>query len=187
MPSAQTFPGAGQFDPIGSTYRHEIHLKNGKKLIGYSKGKTVNEMADKTVLIQRVILRLLKNGYLYPNRTSRIEFYRNSNLEGEKELLLILEPLNYSFGSNQRFILNERINAFLKKMYMQIKSGNLDYASLKQKPLSISESDLFDISKERFKTEPELLEWILQKKKEGFQDGMVMNYFFKYRQKYFSL
>lgn len=179
------FPGAGKFDSINSTYKHEIILKNGKTLTGYSKGLLQNEMLDKTVLLEKVILRLINNGYLDGQKTIRIDFYLKSFLANNDDLILSIEPISYVV-TNDNYILNERLNSFLKRLYQQLRQGKIVTKDLADKRNIKNEEEVFDLSKKRFNDEHELLEYAIKRVKEGYPEGNVKRYFYKYKQQYLS-
>jgi hypothetical protein len=183
--TSKQFPGCGKWDRINSTYKHEIFLKNGKKLDGYSKGLLTNEMQDKTVLLETIIVRLFNKGYLDPQRTSQIDFYFKSYLGDTNEIILSLKPLEYQVF-HSKLITNERIVRFLSRFYDQIKRGKIITKELTDKPYRKNEVDLFSLSEKRFKNQSELLDWIIKKGKEGFSEGQLQNYFYKYTEKFLS-
>ncbi len=177
------FPGAGKFDSINSTYKHEIILLNGKGLTGYSKGLLQNEPHDKTVLLEKVILRLINNGYLDGKKTKRIDFFLKSFLNNNDDLILSLEPLSY-IVTNEDYILNARLNAFLKRLYMQLRQGKIVTKDLADKRIIVNEEEIFDLSKPRFKDTIELYEWGIKRVSEGFPHGRVKLYIYKYQEVY---
>jgi hypothetical protein len=183
--SKKTFPGAGRFDSINSTYKHEIILKNEKILSGYSKGLLQNETPDKTVLLQKVILRLINNGYLKADRTLRIDFYLKSFLAGGDELILSLEPLSYVVIGDQ-FLMNERLNSFLKRLYMNLRQGKVVTKDLADKRKVIFEDDIFNLKKKIFDNENDLREYCIKKIKEGHEEQRAKHYFYSYKDKYLT-
>lgn len=186
MQSAKkTFPGAGKFDSINSTYKHEIILKNGTVLTGYSKGLLQNEMPDKTILLQKVILRLINKGYLDPRKTIRIDFYLKSFLQNNDDLILSLEPLSYALIGDQ-FIMNEKLNAFFKRLYMDLRQGKIVTKDLADKRNVIFEEDIFQLRSKRFDNEDQLREFCIKKIKEGHAEGIVRNFYRKYLAKFLS-
>lgn len=178
----KTFPGAGKFDSINSTYKHEILLHNGFVLTGYSKGLLSKEPQDKTVVLIKVILRLYNSGYL--DKSVRIDFHLKDFLNASHELVLTLYPRSYSFGNNQKYTLNTKLNTFLNKFYMQVKTGTVDTKSLIPTKIIQTEEEIFSLQRRRFNSEPELLEFIIKKKAEGYEDGLIMRFFYKYRERY---
>lgn len=183
--ASKSFPGCGKWDRINSTYKHEIYLVNGKKLDGYSKGLLTNEMQDKTVLLETIIVRLFNKGYLDPLRSLQINFYFKSYLGDTDEEILILKPKEYRL-KHQKLISNERIVRFLERFYKQINQGKIITKDLTDKPYRKNEVDLFSLSEKRFKNQSELLNWMLEKGKEGAPQGQLLNYFHKYTEKYLS-
>jgi hypothetical protein len=183
---AKKFPGAGRFDPLNSTYKHEIYLTNGKLLTGYSKGLFHSEPADKTILLERVIVRLIRNGYLAPIRTNRIDFFLNNYLGGNDVLVVSLYPYHYSLGEHKEVIADPRTFQFLKKLYDAINKGELITKDLQHKPVLSNEEIIFDIRKKRFQNDQELHEYIQKQLKNGCEEGTVMNFYYKYRLKWFS-
>ena len=147
----------GKFDPINSTYRHEIYLRNGKVLTGYSKGLNVNEMPDKDRLIQVVIGRLYRNGYLHPKsvgyaqETNEIIFYFNDPVE--PDWICSLYPRSYRLAPGQAD--NKLLINFLNRFYEQIKTGK-ERKNLVKEP---RHQKLLDKSR-RFKSEQELLSFV---------------------------
>jgi hypothetical protein len=188
MANAKFFPGQGKWDPINSTYRHDIILLNGYKITGYSKGLLHSEMQDKIVLLQRIILRLYKSDkqYFSPKKLLRIEFYKRDLLH-EDELIFILGPDSFQFGNSEHFIMNESLNQFLVKFYKAIKEGKIISKELFNKPKYQTEADAFSLKHKRFLTEPDTLEYCFKKIREGFPEGLVMNFFRNYRSKYLTM
>lgn len=183
--SKKTFPGAGRFDSINSTYKHEIFLKNGKILTGYSKGLLQTEMADKTVLLEKVIIRLINNGYLDGSKVSRIDFYLKSFLNNNDNLILSLEPLSYVV-TDEKYILNERLNSFLKKLYMQLRTGKIITQDIIHKRNLIFEQDIFSLKSKRFNDIDTLTDFCIKKVKDGYEESQVKLFFYKYKSKFFS-
>jgi hypothetical protein len=184
LTNKKTFPGSGRFDPINSTYKHKIELVNGRDLTGYSKGLLQNEMVDKIVLLERVILRLYHNGYLNYNKTAQINFYLNETLTASsQELILILRPNSYEFGVNRDYINDLRLGTFLSRMYEQIKHGVIVTKSLSHKSGNPKEQYLFDVRKTQFNNEMELHKYILARAREGWPDDVVTNFFVKAKEK----
>jgi hypothetical protein len=182
--ASKLFPGSGRFDPVNSFYKHKIELVNGRDLTGYSKGLLQNEMPDKIVLLERVILRLYKNGYLAYNKTARICFYLNETItSSSQELILILYPNKYEMGENRDFKNDLRLGTFLSRLYDQIKNGTIITKSLSHKPTSAKEKDLFDIRKHSFTNEMELHKYCLQRTRDGHADDLVLNFYSAYKEK----
>jgi hypothetical protein len=179
------FIGAGRFDSVNSTYQHKINLCNGKQLTGYSKGLLSKEMSDKTVLLERVILRLYNNSYLVPNRVQSIEFFLNNQFESN-ELILILRPHNYSFANNIEYAKDERLYTFLQRLYEQLRSGIIITKSLGHKPVIKQIDTILNPSKKVHETEQELHEFLMKCRKEGIEEGQIFNYYFNYRSKWFE-
>ena len=179
------FIGAGRFDSVNSTYQHKINLCNGKQLTGYSKGLLSKEMSDKTVLLERVILRLYNNSYLLPNRVQSIEFFLNNQFESN-ELILILRPHNYSFGQNLDYIKNQRLFDFLIRLYEQLRSGVIITKSLGHKPVIKPIDIILDPSIKSHKNETELHSFLMIARREGIEEGQIYNYYFNYRKKWFE-
>lgn len=175
------FPGMGQFDPINSTYRSEILLLNGHRLDGYSKSKLYPEPQDKTVMLEKWILRLYKKGYF--DKMHRIDFYHKS-FSGQDELVFTLYPREYTMQSHTKHVLDKRLIQFLTTLYIQVNKGELDISVLTHKAKRQNEQEIFSLDYKRFKTEQELLEFILKRKDEGHPDGLVMGFFHKYKQRY---
>lgn len=184
VPPKKTFPGAGKFDPINSTYKHEIYLTTGRKLTGYSKSLLFPEMQDKIVLLERVILRLFNNGYL--SKSDKIEFYLK-NLTTTDDLILTLFPTSYTFGNNAtQLIFNERFNQFIEKFYLGIKSKNMVTKDLTHYPITKEQEQIFSLDYKRFKTERELINFITQKQKEGHEREYCMHFYRAYKEKYLT-
>lgn len=181
--SKKTFPGSGKFDPINSTYKHEIYLKNGKVLTGYSKGMLQNEMIDKTVLLEKVILRLVNNGYLQKERTERIDFYKKEFLQTD-EIILSLEPHSYVV-THDKYILDQRLNTFLKRLYESLKSGQIITKDLVDKRSVYKEEDIFKMQSGRFANIDSLKEYCFKLIQSGIVEGHVRTFFYKYSQQYF--
>jgi hypothetical protein len=184
-PPAKKFPGMGQFDSVNSTYHHVIYLTNGKKLDGYSKSKLYPEMQDKIVLLEKIILRLYNSGYFKPDRVTRIEYYRKNFLEGTQDLILVLEPERFHLSDDETLVMSPRFQGFLNKFYLQVRSGTVS-ADIVHKAIRIKEADVFSLEYRRFKTEPELLEFILSLKKLQYPDSMIMAFYYKYKEKFLS-
>ena len=179
------FIGAGRFDSVNSYYQHKINLCNGKQLTGYSKGLLTKEMHDKTVLLERIIIRLYNNGYFEPTRVQSIQFFLNNNFESN-ELILILRSKNYSFGNNLEIVKNPRLYTFLTRLYAQINAGNIITKSLSHKPGIALESKIMDVSKKFLKDDVELHKYLLKLRNEGIEEGNIYNFYFKYRSKWFE-
>lgn len=180
----KTFPGSGKFDPINSTYRQEIYFKTGKQISGYSKGLLIPEIEDKIVCLEKFILRMYNYDYLNPLRVQKIEYYRQSTLLRERNLVLTLYPTSYEFGEDAMYLTNERLNKFLRDLYKIIKEGTGINKILVHKPANKSEEDIFPMKYMKFKTEGELLEHILKLSKSGHAPGELQNYYVKYKQKF---
>ncbi len=186
IPPAQPpkkFPGMGQFDSTNSTYHHVIYLTNGKKLDGYSKSKLYPEMQDKIVLLEKIILRLYNAGYWKPERVSRIEYFRKEFLHGTEDLILILEPTKFHLTDDETLALSRRFQGFLHKFYTQIQQGTVS-PEIVHKALKIKEADVFSLEYRRFKTEQELIEFMLAQKKANYPDSIIMAFYRKYKEKY---
>ena len=154
----------GKWDPINSTYKHIIKLKNGKELPGYSKGRGVPEMQDKDTLIQKVIIRLFKNGYLNDlsantwRETNSIVFYMNDPIYPEKIATLyhdkyVLEPEQID---------NTTLISFLNRFYASKLSGK-ESKNLVKEPRKSSYLD----EKREFKCEDSLQNYVEKKLMEG--------------------
>lgn len=187
----QKWIGAGRFDSINSTYRHKIFLSNGRELTGYSKSLLTREATDKTVLLEKAIVRLVNKGYLfgktqkYGDTTFRIEFYLNGQYTGTPdELIFILMPDTYIFGNNEDFVTNIRLNTFFKRLYEQVKKGELVTKSLCHKSGNFTEENLFDVTKKRFLTEPALYTFMQNMIKDGHAFGLVMNFYNNYKKRW---
>jgi len=180
--------GAGRFDSSESHYKHKILLDNRIELVGYSKSLLGREGIDKIVVLERMILRLVNNGYVfgktkaYGNKTVRLEYFLDGKFSGEPdELIVTLYPDKYVFEKNETYTNDIRLNTFLKRLYEQAKEGIIVTKSLIHKPkVSVD----FDINKLRFKNEPELYKWMQLKIKEGNPVGLVTNFYLKYREKH---
>jgi hypothetical protein len=186
---------AGRFDTIKSTYMHRIFVGgiNGtREFVGYSKAFIGVETPDKIVLLERLILRLIHNGYLfglhkkYGNPTIKIEIYLNGNYTGvQNELLIVLYPDNYVYANNLDFNSNQMFYAFVNELYKQAKTGSLDTSKLIHKsPPAPSEAVTFDYTKKRFTTEQQLYDFMHLQLKAGHPMGIVMDFHLKYRQKW---
>jgi hypothetical protein len=181
--------GKARFDSINSTYKHKIFLdsKTKKEIIvitGYSKGLLGVESYDKTVMLEKQILRFVKEGYLfgvtkkYGDKTLCIEYYLNGNYYGNPdELILTLYPQEYVFGKNQTYIEDVRLNTFLKRLYSQSRNGEIVTKSLSHISEFKTIDKLFDVSQPRFKNEMALQEWCDVRRKEGHAPGLVYNYY----------
>lgn len=180
----KSFPNSGKFDPINSTYKHIIYLKNKIVLTGYSKGLSVNEPSDKIVLLQRVILRLSNSGYFQHDKTAKIEFYLKSFMNNQDELILTLTPDTFTLGNNSQYTLDERLISFLEKFYDQLGSNKIVTDQVKPKNSKNSEETLFSLAMRTFKTELDLLKYGFSLIKMGYPDGQVEQYIIKYKQKY---
>lgn len=176
---AKKFPGAGQFDSSNSTYKHKIHLTNGKELTGYSKGMYVSEPSDKIVLLERVIHRLTNNGYLNPDRVVRIEFYYNKFLQGNDEKIITLYPAGYELEATD-VATDFRFAGFIKSFYNALRTGNIT-KSLTHKPvISTEESDL-NWRVKRFTNQEKLHEYIIKLIDKGYSSEAVKDYYRKYK------
>lgn len=115
----------GKFDSVNSTYRHQIYLTNGKILTGYSKGLNLPELKDKDTLIQRVIVRLYRNGYLHinsvgtPKETVCIHFYMNDPIDND--WIFTLFPNDYKVCPE--WLDKYTFINFLKRFYEQKRTG----------------------------------------------------------------
>lgn len=177
--------GAGYFDPINSTFRNEIFCTSKKKLIGYSKGKFSNEPQDKIVLLEKWIVRLLNKGYFDSERIEKIEFYLKSFLKDEDKLIFTLYPDRYIMGMSEKYSLNERLIFFLNKFYKQVNERNIEFKNLIHKPIRQKEEQILNYKIKRFRDEFELSEFLLTKRKEGFEVSMLLGYAQNYREYHF--
>lgn len=180
------FKGAGQFDPINSTYKHEIFLLNSKKLTGYSKSLYYAEKQDKTVLLEDIIVRLFNKGYLLPDRTEKIIFYKRDFLTRNDEEVFTLYPNKFTFGKLPQFVLNDRLNQFIRRFYKQIEEKKIVTKSLKHRAMTADEQILFSTEHKRFHTLEQLHEFVLKQFKNGYPEGLVMGFYNKYIEKYLS-
>lgn len=180
MDNKKSFPGSGRFDPINSSFKHRIHLQNGKELTGYSKSLLFPETPDKTVLLERVIVRLINNGYLQPDRTKYIEFFLNTPLLPTEQRVITLFPDRYIIGDVQQYIQDHRLYTFITRMYDQIRKGEIVTKSLQHKA-TVTASNLFDTSRKRFNTEEELHGFVVKQLQSGHPNGQVLNFYHKYR------
>jgi hypothetical protein len=183
------FPGTGKFDKINSTFRSKIYFNSTQKvptLDGYSKGLLQQkEPDDKIAMLESWIVRLYNSGYLRSDKTLKIEFYVKSFLDNKDELFLILEPLQFRIV-HDKYIMNERLNKFLMRFYTHVKSGNPVTKELVDSRIRIEEDEIFSVAKKRFENVEELTAWCIQKVKEGFPEGIVKGFHYKYYEKYFS-
>ncbi len=179
----KSFPGSGKFDPINSTYKHEIFLTNGRKLTGYSKSLFYAEMQDKTVLLESIILRLFNNGYFDPKRMQKIEYYRKEFMKPD-ELIFILTPTDLRMGNNDSIIEDQRLQTFLSNFYKQIHAGNVVTKDIKDPAKHQNVDDIMTVTRRIFKNERELLEFVTKKIAEGIPQGVCMDYFHKYKEKF---
>lgn len=192
-----TFSGAGKTDPANSTFKHIFLLRNpdGTELLmpGYSKPLLHKEMTDKIAALQGELCRLIcDNGYVfgkhkkYQSTTIYMEVYLNGSYTGiPDELIFTLYPDEYVFEKHE-LALDERLNAFLSRLYKQAKEGKFEKRLLMNKPKYNSSAENFDISKKRFKTEQELYEWMQKRQREGHAKGEVLDFYLKYREKWLS-
>lgn len=180
------FPGSGKFDSVNSTYKHQIYLTNGKKLSGYSKALLYPEMQDKIVLLERMILRLFNSGYFDPLRTYKIEYYKKEFMKPD-ELIFTLYPTEISYADNPDFISDKRLNAFFKKFYDSIEAQKIVTKDITHNAIYKKVDDILTLDYKRFKTERELLDFIGKKLIEGLEHGSVMNFFFKYKERYLTI
>lgn len=188
--------GAGRFDKLKSTFRHNIYMDNGNPdpIPGYSKGLLQDkEPADKISVLQNVIVRLTKRGYLfgttqhYGHRTKRMEFFINGNYTGQAdEWIFTLFPDGFEFSDNPDFALNKEFRTFLDRLYEQAKTGNFVTKSLIKKQRTVSEKELFDVNKRNHKSAYELLLFCDRRKQDGYAEGQVDHYYREYMRKYFS-
>jgi len=177
--------GSGHFDPINSTFKNEIYCKSGKKLIGFSKGKFTNEGKDKIVLLEKWIIRLCNKGYFDSERIERIDFYLKSFLSNNDELIFTLYPNNFSMGFNEKFSMNERLISFFKNFYSQLEKKDIEIKTLIHKPIKLSEQQMFNTNTKFLSNEIELMEYVITKKREGIEPGLLLGFAQKYREKYF--
>jgi len=180
------FKGAGEFDPINSTYKHQIYLINGKILTGYSKSKYYAEKQDKIVLLEDIVLRLYNKGYLQPDKTKEIVFYSIDTLTRQSEEVITLTPKDYSFGSNPKFTLNERLCQFFKRFYIQLNERKFITKDIKHRPITQHEQQIFDLTRKRFATIEQLHEFVLKQFQNGYPQGLVMGFYDQYRSKWLS-
>lgn len=181
--SKKKIPGAGRFDAINSTYKNIIYLCNGVELTGYSKGLLWSECQDKTVLLERWLIRLVKLGYLEPHRTIKMDFYYNHQMSAP-ELILSLNPANFSYGNNEKIVTDVRLFTFLNRLYEQIRQNNIVTKSLQHKAQLISENDLYSTAYKRFKSEKELIVFVQKMIASGENAEKVMNFYREYKDKY---
>jgi hypothetical protein len=183
----KTFPGAGKFDPVRSTYRQEIYFKNGRPPIcGYSKGLYYEEPEDKIVCLEKFIQRMYNNDYFNPNRIIKIEYYRQSTLLKSRELVLTCYPDRYEFGENAMYLTNERLNKFLIELYKFIKEGKPIDKIITSKPLVTKDEDVFNLRTMWLKTDDQLHEYIVLLSKRGYPPGQIQDFYIKYRRKFFN-
>lgn len=180
------FKGAGEFDSINSTYKHEICLLNGKKLTGYSKSKYYAEKQDKIVLLEDIIIRLFNKGYLQPDRTEKITFYRMDTLTRQLDEVFTLTPSSFTFGNIPMYVLNDRLNQFIKKFYNAIREKKFITKDLKHKAMTQEEQVLFSLERKRFSSHDQLHEFVLKQFQNGYPQGLVMGFYDNYRAKYLS-
>lgn len=179
----KNFPSAGKFDRNGSTYKHEIFLSNGIVLTGYSKSLYYPEKQDKIVLLQDIILRLYHNGYF--NKSDKIIFYELDLFSKDKLEIFTLTPTTYTFGSLEKFVLNDRINAFITKFYAHMKVNRVT-DNIKNKGVSKTEEELFCIKQKRFSDFPTLIEFVNKCFKNGHNKDVVMHFYRQYTDKWLA-
>lgn len=189
MEAQKKWVGAGRFDSINSTYKHKITLDNNYELVGYSKSLLSREAPDKIVLLEKMILRLIKGGYLFGktkshgNKTLSIEYFLNGNYQGvPDEKIITLKP-DLFIIHNDEYLEDIRLNTFFNRIYTQAKQGNIITKSVVHKS---KEDKSFDLTKRRFKNEPELYNFMQLKLREGYPFGEVMNFYHKYKEKFLA-
>jgi hypothetical protein len=181
----KAFPGQGQFDPHNSTYMHKIILTNGKTLTGYSKGKMVAEMHDKTICLEKVILRLHKSGYFNPSRVQYIEFFYNKKFDNELDNLIVtLFPTFPEFNPESKLCFDTRFETFLNKFYKAIEENNVN-PLLSHKPQPYTEDKIFALVAGRFKKEIFLRSFCIQLKNNSrYELGQIENFYREYKRKF---
>lgn len=188
MQNVKKIPGQGQFDQVNSTYKHIIYLAPGQKrskLDGYSKGLYLSESADKTYVLIQFIQRIFRSGYFDSSRVQRIEYFRNNHDGlGYTDFILILEPKTFHFTGDLELVNNQRFTDWLRKFYGMINKGIVDQAALAVKPERIEEKDVFSLTYRRFNTEQELLNHCHKCGTRKYPQGMIDNFYLKYREKY---
>jgi hypothetical protein len=176
-----------KWDTINSTFHSKIYCKSGKILPGYSKGINSREDPDKIICLQKWIKRLFnsKKGYFNPENVERIEVYIKGFLEKDNQLIFTLYHNTYKMEFNDKYSMNERLINFLKSFYREIEFKTYNIDKLIGKPIRISEEKMFDSNIKRFKDEIELMDFIIIKRKEGFEPGLLLGFANKYREKWF--
>lgn len=187
---AKYFPGTGRFDKINSTFRSKIIFNrfNPKNTVpsleGYSKGLLQpKEPDDKIFMLQCWIVRLYNRGYFDAKRTTRIEFYVKSFLNNHDELFLVLEPLEWEI-THDKYLLNKKLNEFLLRLYVAIKSGKPITKDLVDNKVQSTEEEVFKMTVGKHKDMDELKFWCIDRMKEGYEESQVKNYFYKYKARY---
>jgi glutathionyl-hydroquinone reductase len=187
---APYFPGTGRFDKINSTFRSKIILNrfNPKNKLphmdGYSKGLLAEkEPDDKIYMLQCWIVRLYNCGYLDAKRATRIEFYEKSFLNNHDELFLVLEPTECEIVS-EKYLLHDRLNKFLLRLYAAIKSKKPITKDLVDKKTVSTEENLFKVHVGKHSDIDDLRMWCIQRMKEGYEESQVKNYYYKYKARY---
>lgn len=165
----------GKWDPINSTYKHIIKLRNGKDLPGYSKGRGVPEMQDKDTLIQKIILRLYKNGYLSDlsantwRETHCIVFYKNDLIHPEKMVTLYHDK----YVPEPEQIDNQMLLSFLKRFYVSKLRGQ-ENRNLVKEPRKSSYLD----EHRQFKDEDALMNYVEKRLREDkVARQIIVNYY----------
>lgn len=109
----------GNWDPVNSTYKHLLYTNKGKQNImpGYSKGEGLDAPKDPDVELQKVILRLVNNGYLYG--CHKMEFYEKNFLDSKQDQKILVlyhpehrEKFDFEYADQYEWIV-----PFLQKVY----------------------------------------------------------------------
>lgn len=111
-----------------STYRWEIYLSNGIVLDGYSAVNNHAENADKELLFNGIVARLMNNGYL--DKSYILRFFKQS-FSGRDNDELVLQMNADGYELSGCFINNPIIETFLMKVFtVYSNSEPYDYKKL---------------------------------------------------------
>lgn len=190
--NSQKWESAGKTDPINSYFKHIAWMNSRKKgvisLTGYSKPFLGKEGHDKVRVLERELIRLIGNGYIfgkhkkYGDPTICMEIFVNGYMGAPDEKIVTLYPDRYELAAHQEWIENIRFIGFLKRLYGMIKQGSLDLSKLLHKGSFTNADDLFDITKHRFTKPQELYDFCDQCRREGHEPSQVYHFMLKYSQ-----
>lgn len=187
------WPSAGKTDPVNAYFKTITWINSQRKGIismpGYSKPLLGIESPDKTIVLERMLIRLINNGYIfgkskkYGDPTICMEIFINGNFRGDPdEKICTLYPTHWQMGKNQEWIENFRFTGFLKRLYAQVKDGQMDLTQLLHKGNPKTIDQLLDPTKKRFNTHEELYEFVEKSIREGINRKHVYAFLTKYQE-----